>query len=329
VNFDVVFVDVTTYKPYDTLTLDTEPLGGTEATLVRVADALSKRGLKVAVVQHCLAEPMLDGAVFFLPLSYLTQIKTANLVSLRSTYASELFPRARKFSWHQDVPDARINKMKPALLEHNITVVGASKWHKMELGRWLHSEDDKKHVKITHVYNACPDEIYVHPKVTLPYNKNKLVWLASPHKGLQDAIPLFSRLREVTSNALELHVFNPGYMVTEYVNQPNVVVRGPLPCKQLWDEVQGALCVFYPTRFQETFGCIASEANALHTPIATNAVAALCETVAGKHQLNPPNDFTGLIKKVEQWYKGYRPEVYGQDKFRTSVVVDKWIELLQ
>jgi hypothetical protein len=48
----ILFVDVTCPRPYDGNTLETEPQGGSESTLTRVAEALARQGDVVRVAQH-------------------------------------------------------------------------------------------------------------------------------------------------------------------------------------------------------------------------------------------------------------------------------------
>lgn len=327
--FDVVILDVTTYKPYDGQVLATQPLGGTEATVVRIAEALAAYGLKVAVVEHCYETAITYNGVFYLPYAYLSQIDCYNFISLRGTHGLDLFPKAKKFSWHQDVPTQKILSMKPAFIEHNVTVVGVSKWHKAQLSNWLNDPngDLKDIISVKTAYNPVPNQLYGIERPA--YNKNKMLWAASPHKGLREAIPVFRRLREILGPNLELHVFNPGYFGAELDQEPGVIQHGAVPCYQLWQEMLTSLCLFYPSTFEETFGCIAAEANALGCPVAGYRVAALNESAEAQRGLSPPNDYVDLIKKVEHWYNGYRPEIRGKEKFKTTEVVQKWLKWLQ
>jgi glycosyltransferase involved in cell wall biosynthesis len=173
------------------------------------------------------------------------------------------------------------------------------------------------------------------------YDKNKLCWVASPHKGLKEGITLFNRLVEFSGNKdLRLYTFNPGYMLYEIGEYQNkyIVDMGPMPCKEVWQHVSESLCLWYPTRFEETFGNIAAEANALHVPVLTHQVAALSETVSSDKQFAPrtytfendymKGDIAPLIDKAVSWMNGDRPKVWGNDQFRSSVVIREWVKLL-
>lgn len=325
--FDVTFLDVTAYKPYDGLTMATEPLGGTEASVIRIAEALAAFGLKVAVVEHVLQEPSTYNNVYYLPYEYLSQIDTHNFIILRGTHGLELFPKAKKFSWHHDVASAKLYEMRNKLLETETTVIAVSKWHKEQISRYLNDiENTDKVVLIKTAYNPVPDQLYDLPQVEI--NKNKLIWAASPHKGLDVAVALFKRLRAFLPT-VELHVYNPGYFTTTLEQEPGVILYGAVACIQLWKSMHSALCVFYPTKFEETFGCIAAEANAIGTPVAGYRIAGLNESAEGQRGLLPPGDDVALLKQVEHWYNGYRPDVKGKEKFKTTEVVQKWLKWLQ
>lgn len=325
--FDVVILDVTAYKPYDGVTLEVEPLGGTEASVVRVAEGLAAYGINVAIVQHIRVEPSIANRVYYLPYEYLTQLDPHNFISLRGTHGLELFPKAKKFSWHHDVPTTKITEMRKAFVDYDVTVVGVSKWHQARISEWLNNaETDKEFVKVTYAYNPVPDMLYdIRAKEV---NKNKLIWAASPHKGLEEAVKVFKRLKEFLPE-VELHVYNPGYFGMQLQQEPGVIVHGPVACKQLWNNMADALCVFYPTKFEETFGCIAAEANALGVPVAGYRVAGLNESAEGQRGLLPVGDYIELLKTVEHWYNGYRPTVKGKEKFKQSEVIQRWLKWLK
>ena len=325
--FDVLFIDVTTPRPYETATLDTEGVGGTEASLIRVAEALGSLGLKVAVVEHNLKMELLGHSVYYLPISQIDNIEADHVIMLRGVQYADLFPKAFKYSWHQDVPTHLMLKMRDMFLQHDVTVVGVSKWHKGAIQSMVCKLDELKNPNVTYIYNPVPDSLYVDKSVSVKYYPNKLVWPASPHKGLEYALELFKRLQELSKHKdWELHVFNPGYAYKELIRAPNVVVHGAVPARELWQHMSEALCVFYPTQFKETFGCIAAEANAVHCPVLTQEIAGLAETVASSNQY-VKYDPKVIIDMVEDWRGGYRPKVHGQDRFRLSEIAVRWLKL--
>jgi glycosyltransferase involved in cell wall biosynthesis len=329
--FDVLIQDTTTPLPYDSNTLATRALGGTEASVIRVAEAMGSLGLKVAVLQHNLAEPSLGKHCFYLPLSCIDDLDTNHFIMVRGVKNAERFPKARKYSWHHDVPDARLRAMLPTILKHDVLLVGVSRWHKYQMLEFLKDEENWHNTpRIKYIYNPVPKSIFVSRKRKLKYDPNKMVWVSSPHKGLEDAVRVFERVREVSGNsALKLHVFNPGYFATQLVNKEGVLIEGSVPCRELWQHMSESLCVFYPSRFEETFGCFAAEANALHTPVACYDVAGLAESVAVKNPMQRPGEERKFIDMVCKWAAGDRPEVYGQNRFMTAEVMAEWLKIMK
>ncbi len=330
--FDLVILDMTTPSPYEKQTLEVQGLGGTEASVIRVAEGLGGLGARVAVMQHCLNVPLMGENAFYLPLHMIDDIKCHNFVSLRGTHGFEKFPKARKFSWHEDLPGDHFETMRPAFVHHDVTVIAASNWHKQELESKICFPDAKDNPRVVRIYNPVEDHLFVPKHVDVKYDRNKLCWVASPHKGIKEAIEIFKKLVDVSGNKdFRLYTFNPGYMLHSndgsFQNRFLVDI-GPVPCKELWQHVSESLCLFYPTVFQETFGNIAAEANAVHTPVLTCNIAALGETVSSAKQYVPRNDPDAVIEKVMAWHRGERPMVWGQDQFRLTEVLKDWVRLL-
>lgn len=323
--FDLVISDITTPEPYYADSIKQRAIGGTEATVIRVAEALAAQGLRVGVLVHNLQYELSGQNAFFLPISYANQIETRNYIALRSTWGFDLFPNANKYSWHQDVPNERLLKLVPDLQKHKAPIICVSKWH-MEYTENLLRQNGVNDVDVLFRYNMCPDVIYLDKP--LEYNRNKMCWLASPHKGLDNALQLFANIKKELPE-MELYIFNPGYLHAKLLNTQGVVNLGAKPAPEIWKHVSESLCTFYPTTFLETFGCIAAESNAIRTPIITNNIGALQETVSSDIQKCNPEDFNEVKRRVLDWHANGRPDVQGQDRFKESVMVGKWIKLLK
>jgi hypothetical protein len=331
--WDVIFIDVSTPTPYEHATLETRAIGGTEATVIRVAEALGFLGLKVAVFEHNLTMPLMGSNAYYLPITELDNADPKAVVMLRGCQFAEKFPNAVKVSLHQDDPtDERLRPMllgmRDSFIDHNIHVIGASKWHADALKELLYDREKQDNPRIGYIYNPVPDHLYVAPSQEIKYNSDKLVWPASPHKGLNKAVELMERLVEVSGNKnLRLHTFNPGYFQDNKYDSQYVIEHGPVRPAELWQHMSESLCVFYPTSFKETFGCMAAEANAVHTPVLCHEIAALAETVCGHGQF-VKQDPKSIIDTTIRWNRGERPKIYGQERFRLSEVVPRWIKVL-
>lgn len=319
-HYDVAFIDAATPRPYHAGTLDTEPLGGSEASLIRVADGLAAAGLRVAVFVHNLPLPMTESRVAYYPFADFTRVRRIDhLVAFRSNAGLDSFPAACKYVWFEDEPDARYRDALPQLLRTRTTAITVSEWHRQALAA-IWAPADVVPPMVT-CFNPVPDALYA--EAVAPHDANKLVWLASPHKGLDRALQTFAALRTQIPS-VRLHVYNPGYVPVSGRMPEGVVVEPALPCGALWQAIRDALCVFYPSGFRETFGCIAAEANALRIPVAGYDLAGLSETIGSAAEKSAPGDEAGVIANIIAWHHGARPVVQGQDRFRASRVVQQW-----
>lgn len=316
--FDVCFIDTVAPRYYDLSSLEAGVLGGTEASVVRLAEGLGSLGLEVAVIQKTSFdfEPIAGDKCLFLPWSYIDQVKPVTVVHLRSVANLSLFTNSRQFVWCHDLPDERVKQWLPVLKEYNTKLIAVSEWQK----RRFHEIESQ--LPIVPLYSPVDELCYQHPR--MKHHPDKLVWLASPHKGLDQALDTFKKLRSDIPS-MSLTVMCPGYIEAKVRQQPGVNLIGVTPRPILRSIVAQSLCLFYPTQFEETFGLIAAEANALGTPVATYKVAALAESVS------PFNgwcrDDQELIQTIKDW-RTSRHEVSGQQRFRLTRVLPQWINTL-
>lgn len=328
-HFDVIFLDTTSPKYYDRITLEKEALGGSEASVIRVAESLGKLGLKVAVIEARIKnyfEPTIGQYAFFFHSDDVESMSCKHYIQIRGNTNPQLFHGARKYVWLHDVCTDEAQWL-PSLKEHRITVIGVSSWHESNIRKTLEGYDN-----ITHIYNPVPDEIFVDKETILNYDPNVMVWASSPHKGLDKAITLFKEIKK-KNHKMQLIVFNPGYKSID-VEALSVIsgisVYGAMSCKQVWSVIQKSLCVFYPTEYEETMCLVAAEANALGTPVATNSIAALKEVVSSTLQFPDNNDLyqRDITSMVLDWSKNGRPKVLGKEEFKSSNVIMDWVRLL-
>lgn len=324
-HFDVIFFDAVASRYYDRMILEKNALGGTEATVIRIAEGLASLGLKVAVVEANpninYFEPVMGQFCFFLHGDDIQKMTCKHYIQLRRNYFPQLFKGAKKYIWLHDVASDE-KEWVPSLQEYNIKLICVSRWHKNNI------YEETKYDNITYVYNPILDQIYFSPDQTAEVNKNILVWMSSPHKGLGHALQLFKEMRDENPQ-LQLIVFNPGYLqldVSRLATQPGVNLYGGIPSINMWNIVRKALCAFYPVQYDETFGMVAAEANALGTPMATFPRAALKEVISSDNQF--ANSDAEIKRKVLDWVKNGRPIVVGKDEFKFSNVIMDWVKLL-
>ena len=332
----ILFIDMVCPKPYSNMTLEKEPLGGTEATVVRVAEALGKTIEDVVVVQHCRKSPRASNNVIYMPLNFLEINKVAptHIIAIRSAASlpvvHEKWPNTKKFLWMHDIPTSKLLLDIPVLEECRATILVVSEYHKTNVCSMILSnieEKARKNVLVKRVYNPIDDTLL--PDGT-KYDKHKLLFLSSPVKGLDNTLACFNRLH-VDNNRYKLFVANPGYFEDAVVKQDGVTVLGALPHPEVMRHVREAMCVFYPnTVFPETFGLVMAEANAVGTPVIAHDFGAANEvTTKGMGQVFDCRDELEVCRRVNMWLTDGRPEVSLDDKFRMRNVVEDWKGILK
>lgn len=330
--FDVVFIDCGTKLYYDSKSLENIPLGGTESSLIRVAEGLaalplpSGRNLNIAVIRASDHKARIEAPVFdcvmgqycyFLDESYLPRIDTKYLICMRGPLYLNLFPKAQKFIWCHDLGDARMKEWLPSIKENNATIIGVSKWHKANMQKYLEYD------KITYVYNPVPESIY--NTAERKVDRNLMVWAASPHKGLDAALGTYKKIYSLLPN-MKLLIYNPGYMKGEFIANPGVLYNGPTAAQHVRHNMKKALCTYYPTQFEDTFGLVAAESNAVGTVTACYASGALPEIIHDNEGINPDED--ALINVIQYWHKNGPPIAKGREEFKTKNVVQQWLRTM-
>lgn len=333
----LLFIDVTTPRPYDPKNLEGRGIGGTEQTMVCLAEGLSKLGIfNVVVEQHNRLEheEYREGATY----TSLGKTKKARwVVVLRDprplTQARSRFPNAKIYLYSHDLADRNLGMCFEAGFFRDsgcIANVCVSQWHRNQTIEVLKPFGFTGQFRIKSIYNPLSEDV-VYEKTS--YDRNKLVWLASPHKGIARAYELFKLLINLNPD-FRLYVTNPGYMEDSYAKDESVkertVVLGTIPHKDAIAQLRNSLCLFYPnTVFPETFGKILAEANAVGTPVLTSPLGAARE-VTDPHPEQIVNclDTKTVIERVMKWYEGARPVVRGNPKFKLSNVMQEWVRLL-
>ena len=347
-----LFYDPVCLQPYDTRTLQQQAMGGTEATVTRVADAL-----EALVVQHNRTEsygryrvPEKDTGV--------TRV-IVNRDSRALARVRELYPNARTYLWLHDQfkPGSKrarwLASTADLMREMAVTVlcVSDTQRHNVEAAlRTMHIADLRTHT----VYNPIEDGLA--PDAS-PVDVNKLVFFSSPNKGLKFTLDSFRYLRRCIPE-MRLVVGNPGYKIRKSVHIDGVEYLGPQPQARMHAEVRTALCTLFPNFvIPETFGLVFAESNALGTPVLTCDCGAAAEVLGDRSQILPVTVgarvyerllthvspkwregpakvaaamgmFEPYVERIRSWRGGGRPRVAADPRFRLSAVTAQWRELL-
>jgi glycosyltransferase involved in cell wall biosynthesis len=348
-----LFFDPSCLRPYDSGTLRNEAMGGSESSLVRVADALG-----ALVVQHNRTET----CGRYLPPAPIGGVETVviNRDSRAIPMIRALYPDARIVLWLHDriEPGSRralwLASSASLLRGLSVRIVCVSDTQRRGVEDTLRATRAADRVHACTIYNPVDDSLA--PDAS-PVDTNTLIFFSSPNKGLKFALDVFRALR-ANLPQMRLLVANPGYKTNLQIDIEGVVVLGVQPQPRLHAEVRGALCTFAPNfRIPETFGLVFAESLALGTPVLAYDCGAAREVIGDSRQVlpvplacriyesafgllspgwrNAPAKaaarmglFDACIERIAAWRTGERPRVGPDSRFALSRVADQWRILL-
>lgn len=308
---NILFVDTVAYKPYDFSTLEKEPLGGSEASLLRVAKYLVEQGHNVTVYQECRKRRARDGGALFAhsdtTFDYpdiVVHMRTAEMLPA----LSKEFNRAKHYIWHHDLGSAQLKDELEIYIGLKPNCIFVSDYHRHQWIDFIKGYTDKIELESSRtIYNpVCVDGVEViNPEDFNPY---KLVFLSSPHKGLKQTLTVLDMLRERDKRFM-LHLFNPGYLDCVGQSHPGIVYHGPLPQKEMLEKSKDALCLFTCNHiFPETFGLVHAEMASLGVPPIAHDFGATRE-LFGKEYTTDTRNHIAVIDKIIKWSLGERPRI--------------------
>lgn len=335
----ILFYDLATPTPYDLDTLRQQGLGGTEATVVRVAHALQGYH-EVYIAQHCRPRNAEQSCqtVKYLSLESAHALDPEVVVLLRhyrqSAQVAKLFPKARKFLWLHNMPSRDLYAELPNLKAHQFELLAVSRFHKGAIEKrlrgkaWLRLLTLRKAETLPSVhvlYN--PIDEHLKPDKTA-WKPDQLLFMSSPQKGLEETLKVFAKVREHFPE-YKLLISNPGYNLTRFELPEQAEFLGVLPHHQVIQTLRESFCVFYPQQERvETFGLVYAEANAVGTPVLAHDSGAASEVLSDGGQLVDGSDIVAILAKLKEW-RAKRPVLRAREEFRLSRVLESWLELLR
>ncbi len=318
-------------SPYTLETLKVKSLGGTEASCIRIVSRLATDGYNMVLAQrnriNYHTDPLGTGSISYCPLEADFSDKEFNVViTLRDAghyLANRLkYPKAKHYLWMHDVVGGEYrNHMNYHLHDKESDLICVSNWHKKNI---LNNVNAKLTVK--RIYGPLAEYC---EKLGSTYDPNKLIFFSSPHKGLKGTLEIFTKLRKKDPD-FYLKISNPGYFKDAEDLPEGVTSLGSLPHhSMLIDQVRGSLCTFYPnTIFEETFGLVMAESDAVGTPVIAHPIGAAPEVLSHQKELLDCNDHDKVIERVLSWKAGQRPIVKGKKEFTLSEVIKEWKKIL-
>lgn len=332
----VLFVDSVCPKPYDPWVLANEPLGGTEASVIRVAEGLGNKlgmGGKVIVKQHCRTqETFAPSAANYLPFGAHRNESPTHVIVLRAPMAlyqaRKQFPNAKLYLWCHDIfsGPAWAEGFK-ALVDTQTVPIVVSEWHKGQMyGAMRQLGCGHLSIPSRRIYNPIDDALVPDDTIT---DLSKLVFFSSPHKGLEHTLKVFEQFQNFDDlKDMKLYIANPGYFADHKTEQKNVVNLGSLSHSQVIAQVHSSLAVVHLNSvFPETMGIVHAECNAVGTPFLSSRLGATPELADHPGELIDVTNAKAVIERIRQWRAG-RPKVRANPAFRLTRVLKDWQELL-
>tara|TARA_R110002020_G_scaffold26514_31_gene86049 strand:- start:131 stop:1183 length:1053 start_codon:yes stop_codon:yes gene_type:complete len=325
----VTFVDPLAPGPYSGAPGQLVGLGGTETTLVRIAECLA--GRHVVTVRQAArakgAETVRGVRYAGLDLKRPLPEEPAVIVVINSWKVApklaRMHPGARVIVWLHVFPGRHNRAHAAGMKQAGVEVICVSASH----ARWLRGFLGADAPPVSHVYNPIADDLV--PDDT-PRNPNLLLFAASPHKGLGQVFRRFGALRERLPD-LRLAVADPGYLAWPAGPVPQgVLPLGRLPRADLMRWMRRSLCLFHAQdQFAETFGLVIAEANAVGCPaLLHRGLGANDEIASDPSQCIDTTDPDAIAARLAAWRRGQLTLPRARPRFRLSAVARRWEEVL-
>jgi glycosyltransferase involved in cell wall biosynthesis len=330
----IVLIDASCPSPYSSRDLVERALGGSEACVVNICDALAQQGYDVIVAQHNRKDAEQTTGANYVPYEALDHIDRDPdyVICFRKPVIVELvrkhWSKSKVILWAHDFNQNDIVTNFDLLKSVDAKIYGVSRFHKTIMQDAILSQvKDIGGVRVGFIYNSIADDLV---RDATPVNPKKLIFFSSPHKGLNNTLRVFDRIH-ANDPSYELHVANPGYIEAEFEQlPPGVKILGKLPYAEVLKEVRSSFAVLHLNdKFPETFGMVNVEANAVGTPVLTIRRGANCEVLNPyQDQIVDIMDERAVMERLERWQSQGRPKVSCKPEFRRSAAIASWKKVL-
>jgi glycosyltransferase involved in cell wall biosynthesis len=332
---EILIIDNTYPQPYQSNTITKQALGGTESSIIRTANILSKV-YNVIVAQKYRHQIVTETKwLKYIPKSKIDQLNPYAIIVLRKIALvknlTKKFPSANIFVWLHTYKNREFILRRFGLVRDKCTLICNSETHKNHtfqlLNRGVLSQLLSlfiKKVDVQYCYNPIPKV----NDVARQKDTNKLIYLSSPNKGLKQVLTCFKAINKAIPK-LKLYIANPGYKNQSIDDQDNIVDLGSLARVELMQHVRESLCVFYPQdTFSETFGLIYAEANAYKTAVLAHNIGSAREILHPNNPLIDAQNISQIIQTIKSWQYEY-PDIRYNDKFSDENILKQWQKLIE
>jgi glycosyltransferase involved in cell wall biosynthesis len=346
----ILIVDPKSSLPYDSELMAKVGLGGTEATLVRVAEGISCEHEVVVAQVGRKATALSHTCLRYVPLADTCPYGEAApdmIVVLRKHRLVPVyrrrFPESALFLWVHNWPRPEAALQRIWLAHNACGVITVSDVHRAATERVINGPAARlaglvagapTRVPVRRIYNPIAEDLTADQT---PVRRDQLMFLSTANKGLRQVLHAFAEVRRrlpsvellVAGTSPEDLKSNPQYRLGP-PTPPGVHLLGRLPQHEVLRHVRESLCVFYPQNVHpETFGLVFAEANAVGTPVLAHDFGAAREVLSSAEQLVDATDHAAVVAKVEEWRNGGRPQATARPEFRASRVIGEWLRLIE
>lgn len=317
----ILFTPLIMGKPWCGATIYEAPLGGSEKAVVYLARELARRGHEVTV--HTSGVPGQYEQVSYLPMEALGGSESPSYdVHISSRWQEILGQMDCKASvlWLHDLPQPGAS-----IKAHHVVCIS-----EYQRECWKFNPDNP----FLHVIGDGVDlSLFAGRERRDP---NRLVWISNPDRGVYLACKIFREQIVPRWPDMEFHIYGR-YSIYGWTPQSelpflpppswigeNIFLHEPLPSLGIARELMKAHASFYPTFWPETFCMAALEAQAAGTPVISNLLGALAETVKGGIL---GNDFVNAISQLQNKSRWEKLSTAGKEqaaKFSWAQIALQW-----
>lgn len=323
----ILFLDAVCPKPYDRHTLDTEGMGGSESTLVRVAEALAKTH-EVDVIQHNRVEGSYVGGVNYAGMlnpKYDVVIVQRNFALVPIMRAQ--YPSAKIILWMHDVMPPSFTYDAQALADAKCTIVCVSSFHRNLVDDLVHRAKLSTSLPRVVINNLVQEPNF---GSSLEVDSDKLFFASTPAKGLNHTLRLFQNFASFPKLAnLKLYYCNPGYADSLETSIPNVINLGSIPTRAVQYHMATSWVVLSAnTTFRETYGNVFAESLQNGTPFLAHDMASGVKDISTDPRLFVNMaDNKKVIERLIEWRTYGRPLVEGPSS-PNAEIVHSWLTIV-
>lgn len=271
-------------------TIKNKGLGGSESALLYLARELGKRGHKVNVFCSCDKPGRYDDVSYHHAEDFVTFCDSQPQDICIFSRVLETLARANarvKILWLHDIAAIQYYIDSLPALDHMIDrYFLISAWQQQGFTDTFSFDENKLFL----TRNGVDLSLFTSRP---PRNRNKLVYINTPFRGLDILVGLFPHIQQAVPEA-ELHLYTGmslyGDQFTEMEqqlqalytharNMPGVILHEPTHKAGLAQELMSARLALYPSHFPECCSIASLETQAAGTPMISSALAGLNDTI--------------------------------------------------